>query len=135
MKKTLGIILVFLIIAVAGTAIGWYALRSRTARTHSERGSINAVSTDQISNAQSAWQKAVGAASGSDSDLDGVTNVDETKYKTNPNSTDTDGDGLSDKTEITVTKTDPTKADTDGDGVNDGMEVRKSTKPLDPKSF
>ncbi|WP_394347808.1 hypothetical protein [Haloarcula mannanilytica] len=40
------------------------------------------------------------------------------------NTTDTDGDGLSDSLERSVYGTDPTDPDTDGDGYPDGMEVR-----------
>lgn len=38
-------------------------------------------------------------------------------------STDTDGDGLPDGDERSITFTDPEKADTDGDGLPDGLEV------------
>ncbi len=57
-----------------------------------------------------------------------------TKTKTNPRKLDTDGDGLSDWTEVYKTKTNPRKLDTDGDGYGDGVEVQAGTNPLDPKS-
>jgi len=44
--------------------------------------------------------------------------------QTDDNTTDTDGDGLSDSLERSVYGTDPTDPDTDGDGYPDGMEVR-----------
>lgn len=69
-----------------------------------------------------------------DSDADGLSNVDEAKYGTDPNKADTDGDGLTDKEEISVFHTNPLKADTDGDGFSDGYEVRHHTNPLDPTS-
>ena len=48
---------------------------------------------------------------------------------------DTDGDGLTDDTEVTITGTDPTLLDTDADGVDDGTEVNiNGTDPLDPAS-
>ena len=40
-----------------------------------------------------------------------------------PNTTDTDGDGLSDYDEIYIYHSDPHKVDTDGDGLADGAEV------------
>ena len=40
-------------------------------------------------------------------------------------SDDTDGDGLTDVMEMTMTMTDPALADTDNDGLNDGIEVNK----------
>ena len=43
---------------------------------------------------------------------------------------DTDGDGLSDHIELTITLTDPNRADTDGDGVSDLEEVENEN--LDP---
>jgi len=44
---------------------------------------------------------------------------------------DSDGDGLSDFEETTVTDTNPARADTDGDGILDGIEVNVSyTNPL-----
>jgi hypothetical protein len=52
-----------------------------------------------------------------------------------PAAQDSDGDGLSDVIENTITHTNPFNADTDGDGVSDGMEVLVyGTDPLDPNS-
>lgn len=65
-----------------------------------------------------------------DKDLDGLTDEEETKLGTNPNSPDTDGDGIMDKDEIDLWKTNPLKADTDGDGKLDGEEARRGTDPL-----
>jgi YD repeat-containing protein len=47
--------------------------------------------------------------------------------------TDTDGDGLSD-VEERARGTDPFNADTDGDGFPDGLEVALGSDPLDPNS-
>ena len=44
---------------------------------------------------------------------------------------DSDLDGLSDESEISVYKTDPNNFDTDGDGYSDGIEVINSTNPLE----
>ncbi|RPI02327.1 MAG: OmpA family protein [Ignavibacteriae bacterium] len=68
----------------------------------------------------------------SDTDGDGLSDGDEfNKYHTNPLKADSDGDGLNDKDELMIYKTDPNKADTDGDGLSDGDEVLNTkTDPL-----
>ncbi len=71
-----------------------------------------------------------------DSDGDGLSNVTELRRtRTNPRKADTDGDGLSDWTEVKRTLTNPRKIDSDGDGVSDGQEILAGTDPWDPNSF
>ena len=53
---------------------------------------------------------------------------------TDPNKSDSDGDGLTDGQEI-ERGTDPNNPDTDGDGVNDGHEISEGTDALDKNSF
>lgn len=65
-----------------------------------------------------------------DNDSDGLTNFEEKELKTNMNSADTDGDGITDYSEINKTKTDPLKKDTDSDGINDGDELDLGLDPL-----
>ena len=82
---------------------------------------------------------ATAIAGGTDTDGDGISDVDElagwdvvirqggqqigTRHVTSdPNKADTDGDGLPDGQEKTLFS-DPTKADTDGDGLSDAAEV------------
>jgi hypothetical protein len=48
--------------------------------------------------------------------------------------TDRDGDGLTDAYERLVSKTDPNNSDTDGDGVLDGWEIVFGTDPKNPDS-
>ena len=48
--------------------------------------------------------------------------------------TDSDRDGLPNRTEVKRTKTNPYKADSDGDGFNDGEEVAAGSDPRDPAS-
>ena len=64
-----------------------------------------------------------------DFDHDGLTNLEEFLYGTDPAKIDTDGDGLTDYDEINVYHTDPLKADTDGDGMPDGWEVAHRINP------
>lgn len=63
-----------------------------------------------------------------DRDSDGLTNQQEERYGTNPDMSDSDGDGLQDGTEIMMSHTNPLLPDTDGDGLLDGEEVQ--TNPL-----
>jgi hypothetical protein len=42
---------------------------------------------------------------------------------------------MSDGEEVNTYMTDPNLSDTDGDGVNDGLEIRNNTNPLDASSF
>ena len=59
-----------------------------------------------------------------DSDGDGLTNRQEVStYGTNSTVADTDGDGLEDGAEINQYSTNPLSSDTDGDGLTDGEEV------------
>ena len=51
---------------------------------------------------------------------------------TDPTKADTDGDGLSDRGEITVHGTNPLNPDTDGDGLSDGEEIALSANPHVP---
>lgn len=67
-----------------------------------------------------------------DNDGDGLTNDEEAKLGTDPNSADTDKDGLFDKEEVDVYHTNPLKADTDGDGTSDGVEVKRGEDPNNP---
>lgn len=66
-----------------------------------------------------------------DSDGDGLTNLQEFQRGTNPRRTDSDGDGLTDSQEVAL-NTDPLNADTDGDGLSDFAEVNAPipTNPL-----
>ncbi|MFX0030624.1 MAG: LamG-like jellyroll fold domain-containing protein [Candidatus Hermodarchaeota archaeon] len=59
----------------------------------------------------------------SDGDLDGLINVLEFNYKTNPHNNDTDNDRLIDGDEIHAYSSDPLDSDTDEDGILDGEEV------------
>ena len=69
-----------------------------------------------------------------DTDGDGLSDYDEIfKYRTDPLKEDTDGDGLSDYDEVMLHRTDPLKIDTDGGGMHDGAEVKAGKNPLDPK--
>ena len=98
-----------------------------------------------------------------DTDGDGLLDIEEFQLGTKPNSADSDGDGLADKWEATyglnamsasgangaagdpdgdgrtnvqeqAAGTNPVVADTDGDGLTDGQEAALGTNPLNPDS-
>jgi len=64
---------------------------------------------------------------GPDTDLDGLADVYERKIGTDPDKTDSDGDGLSDVVELYTHRSSPTEADVDGDGLNDSEELELGT--------
>lgn len=69
--------------------------------------------------------------SDNDPDEDGITNIEESKYGTNPHKYDTDDDGVSDKDEIKLFKSNPLLIDSDSDGLSDSEEIANSTNPND----
>ena len=64
-----------------------------------------------------------------DIDEDGLTNIEELEYGSNPLHKDTDDDGLSDNEEKDY-GTNPNIADTDSDGLADGLEITYGFNPL-----
>jgi hypothetical protein len=58
-----------------------------------------------------------------DYEPDGLVNSNEYVHNTNPELSDTDGDGLHDQAEVDIHNTQPDNADSDGDGLSDGDEV------------
>jgi hypothetical protein len=72
-------------------------------------------------------------AAGHDSDQDGLSDDDETLVTgTDPNNSDSDGDGLVDGVEV-VNRMNPLDPDMDKDGVTDGQEVNQGTDPFFPE--
>ncbi len=79
---------------------------------------------------------------GTDDDRDELNTWEEKYYKTDPQNSDSDGDGLTDGQEVIYLHTDPLLRDTDGDGIIDGIEDRNrngrvdsgETDPLNPDS-
>ena len=64
-----------------------------------------------------------------DTDLDGLSDAEEASLGTNPNNSDSDGDGLSDRAEIQVYLSNALVKDTDSDGFEDGFEVSTGFNP------
>lgn len=70
-----------------------------------------------------------------DTDGDGLDDFDEYAGVTDPIDEDTDDDGLLDGDEVNTLGTDPIVVDTDGDGLSDGDEVNiHGTDPVDSQS-
>ncbi len=70
-----------------------------------------------------------------DDDADGLSDVDEISYGTNPLLFDSDGDNLGDGDEVNIYGTLPNNPDTDGDFIEDGDEISNASNPLDPLSW
>ena len=66
-----------------------------------------------------------GLSESGDIDGDGLSDVDEAAYGSDPLNRDYDADGLLDGEEVYVYGTDPLNNDTDGDGLLDGEEVNQ----------
>ena len=64
-----------------------------------------------------------------DFDNDGLTNIEEQQYQTNPLRADSDNDGIKDNDEI-LGGTNPIKDDSDNDDLKDGDELVVGTDPL-----
>lgn len=65
-----------------------------------------------------------------DDDNDGLSNIEEFTYGSNPNSFDTDGDTLDDFAEVMTHNTLASHVDTDLDSINDNIEITKGSNPL-----
>lgn len=89
---------------------------------------------DQLLQLEQATQAIV--ISTTDTDGDGLPDVEEARLGTDPNNPDTDGDGLTDSEEVRL-GTDPLLEDTDNDGLLDGQEIDRNNVRLlgtDPKN-
>jgi hypothetical protein len=65
-----------------------------------------------------------------DPDNDGLTNIDEYNFQTDPLNSDTDLDGFADGDEVHIYYTDPTKKDSDNDTYEDGDEITNCYDPI-----
>ncbi len=114
--------IILLTSVIAGLFIlGWFGARSlRKGWPHS-----NVIKTPEaaLKDEQTAMQETIQKMQQTDSDLDGLSDANETKYGTDQTKADTDGDGLNDKDEIFIYKTSPLTADTYNLGHNDNWGV------------
>ena len=131
MKINKKIIISLIILALAGAGVLVYKILRKSADRKSVPPVILNSSGNVVDQArQQEFNDALKKLSASDKDLDGIPDGEETKYKTNPASSDTDEDGLTDQQEIFIYKTNPLKSDTDDDGKADGYEARRGLNPL-----
>lgn len=68
----------------------------------------------------------------SDTDEDGLPDLQELDLGTNPEKSDSDNDGLTDYEELNVYHTDPINNDSDNDSYLDGEEIKNGYNPLGP---
>lgn len=122
MKLKYGIIGMLIILIVFGVCFVIYKRFSPAPNPGSFSASSTEQSTDEL-------RKEVEKISANDNDLDGLSNEDEKRRGTNPESSDSDADGLLDSIEVNAYQSDPLKADTDGDGIIDGKAVRMGKDP------
>ncbi len=127
-------IIILLIILILGGA-GIFIYKKNKNQTNISPGSsvfetTTAPVIDQAKKQE--FEGAIEKISSSDQDFDGIPDSEEAKYKTDPASADTDGDGLTDWQEASIFLTDPLKADTDADTFTDGYEVRHGFSPKGP---
>jgi serine/threonine protein kinase len=104
-----------LLLICSGAGIGYKAFTDRAKATET------AVSATQVA--------AVTLTAVTDTDGDGLSDLQEARMGTDPLKADTDGDTIKDGDEASY-HTDPLKADTDGDGLNDGEEIAYKADPL-----
>jgi hypothetical protein len=64
-----------------------------------------------------------------DPDRDGLTNIEEYNYQTNPNDSDTDKDGIADGDEVKIFSIDPTKKDSTNSGTEDFSKLKSCFDP------
>ena len=65
-----------------------------------------------------------------DPDQDGLTNIEEYNYDTDPQNADTDGDGISDGNEVYIYFTSPRNRDSNGNSQNDFQDLAKCIDPI-----
>jgi len=116
--------LIYLLIFLAVGTVTFY-IKNLLSRSLSNQSSASAFWEE----AKKADAKLAKQLQKTDKDLDGLSDEQEKRLGLNPNSIDTDGDGLFDYQEINLYKTDPKNGDTDGDGMADGSEVIRGRDP------
>jgi len=104
-----------LLLICSGAGVGYKASIDRAKATQT------AVAVTQVA--------AVTLTAMTDTDGDGLLDLQEARMGTDPLNADTDGDTIKDGDEASH-RTDPLKADTDGDGLNDGDELAFRADPL-----
>lgn len=92
-------------------------------------GQSNTNVVQQASSSATTSSTVVSSNPNADTDGDGLKDIEEEGFGTNPLKGDTDGDGLSDYAEVKIYSSNPINPDTDGDGYQDGSEVVNGFDP------
>lgn len=123
--KLIVVMVLVLLLLVAGGMYAWVVLFEEGAPTVGETDQpVQGTQDGELLNQRPVYDPYPG-----DRDRDGIQDNEEEALGTSTRDYDSDGDGLSDKTERDVWKTDPTNNDTDGDGFSDGIEILNGYNP------
>ena len=91
------------------------------------------ISTVTLSSGEQVSTEVTSDPNSPDTDLDGVSDQDEQQRGLNPRSTDTDSDDVPDADEINIYYSNAAKQNSDSDGLSDGAEIYTyKTSPIDP---
>jgi len=116
-----------LVFAIAFSVWQYYLGDDQTVLDTSGEVNTNLVANDEEDDTQTGLLDT--NSSVKDKDRDGIPDVDEKEFGTDPSSPDSDNDGLFDYDEIIVFQTDPNDKDTDNDGYEDGAEIDAGYNP------
>jgi PKD repeat protein len=115
------------------TEIALVALETEEAQAQQEAGDTQATEEAENANIATSTSQALTAIAFGDTDEDGLTNQEEAELGTDPEDSDTDGDGLNDGQEVNEFGTNPQNRDHDGDLLPDGDEVNiHLSSPVNP---
>lgn len=116
----------------SGTATGYEVKYTfpYSAIPEEQRTLVSAFAVDGVNTAtETSLSREAEPVGSADADNDTLSLVEEYDYNTDPNASDTDGDGLTDGDEVKTHYTLAIRKDTDGDGFLDGTEVENGFDP------
>lgn len=132
--KWIIIIIIVLVLAIVAMFGVWFWKKSATPNTAVKPAAVVPIVNDNPANTNVNNPNTPPPVDNlpTDTDGDGLSDVQENQLGTDINNTDTDADGLFDGEEYKIYKTDLLKSDTDGDGFTDGQEVHNGYNPNGP---